>query len=326
MTKPPAVRLEQETKDRKDLLMVNWELGNTCNYECSYCPAELHDGSHAWPTHDAIVQFVERLVALTRPHARTIHIQFTGGEVTLVRGLGGLLRTLRDLGCRLSIISNGSRSVLWWTDLLPQLDAAVLTFHPESAKIEHFERVVQLLSASIRTHVNVTAPPAFFESALAVFERLGRLCPDTTMLLKPLLVDFGDQLYPYSAEQLEILTHSQREARVRRSSYDPRGDMLVTYADGSSARKGPSTFVADGTNQWFGWECDVGLELLSIDMDGRIYRSLCREGGELGHISDPGSFALPVQPVACTRDRCSCLLDIMTSRRKPVAPESSSLT
>jgi organic radical activating enzyme len=311
-----AVRMEHETADRKNLLMLNWELGNTCNYTCSYCPEQLHDGSRYWPAHEAVLRFADKLVSLTRSRGQTVHIQFTGGEVTLMPRLRSLLQSLHDLGCRLSVISNGSRSISWWRESSRYLDAAVLTFHPETADIEHFENVVQLLSSRIRTHINVAAPPTMFEHALKTAVRLSQSCSDITLLLKPLLIEFGEQLYPYSQEQLEILSTRQFKARLTRPYYDPRGDMVITYDDGTSVQKGPSMFIADGSNNWFGWECDIGMELLSINMWGEIYRGLCGEGGKLGHFSQPELFDLPRTSIICTRDSCRCLLDIMTSRRR----------
>ena len=312
--KSHVVRIERETA-LQNQLFVNWELGNTCNYACSYCPKELHDGSRYWPEHDPIVRFVDRLVHLAGPVGKSVHITFTGGEVTLMPQIRGLLQALRHLGCGLGVVSNGSRSLRWWKETCQYLDAANLTFHPESADIEHFEDVVQLVSSRIPTLVFVAALPTMFAHAVNVIERLSQSCSDATLIFKPLYIEFGDQLYLYTAEQLRILSGREFNTTSTRPGFSPQ--LVTTYDDGTVALKPPTMLIAEGLNNWLGWECDVGLEVLSITMSGEIYRGLCCEGGLLGHLSEPEMFDLPRTSVICTRECCTCLLDIMASRRHP---------
>lgn len=41
-------------------IVVEWILSNICNYDCSYCPAYLHNGSTGFPKYDDIVKFCRR--------------------------------------------------------------------------------------------------------------------------------------------------------------------------------------------------------------------------------------------------------------------------
>ena len=52
------IRLEHAEPKNADVLVVNWCLGNTCNFACSYCPTGLHDGSKRWPDPEAIKNFI----------------------------------------------------------------------------------------------------------------------------------------------------------------------------------------------------------------------------------------------------------------------------
>ena len=47
-------KIEHSNPIHNDWFVVNWCLGNTCNYKCSYCPSSLHDGSNRWPTLDSV--------------------------------------------------------------------------------------------------------------------------------------------------------------------------------------------------------------------------------------------------------------------------------
>jgi MoaA/NifB/PqqE/SkfB family radical SAM enzyme len=62
-------------------------------------------------------------------------------------------------------------------------------------------------------------------------------------------------------------------------------------------------------NKFKGWTCTAGLESLMINWDGEVHRATCRVGGSLGNIYND-TFELPVDPIICTRDSCTCAADI----------------
>ena len=41
------------------VLQIEWTLGNTCNYNCSYCLPVLHDNSFPWIDLDESIKFIE---------------------------------------------------------------------------------------------------------------------------------------------------------------------------------------------------------------------------------------------------------------------------
>ena len=43
--------------------LVDWMLGNSCNFACSYCPAGQHDGTIRWQRPEAVIAFYDRLHA-----------------------------------------------------------------------------------------------------------------------------------------------------------------------------------------------------------------------------------------------------------------------
>ena len=40
---------------------IDWMIGNTCNYACTYCDDNFHDGSVPWPDVDTTVKFIKKL-------------------------------------------------------------------------------------------------------------------------------------------------------------------------------------------------------------------------------------------------------------------------
>jgi hypothetical protein len=262
-----------------------------------------------------IIAFSERLVDIARERGKTVCIQLSSGEITLMPEFLNLTAHLKELGCELVVISNGSKPIQWWREAVESLDQVVLSFHPERADLHHFSEVANVASSKIRTHLNVAAPPSHFEKALGAAEHLAANCTDVTILLKPMLVDFKDRLYPYTDTQLAMFRDRKFVARTTRPVVSIRGTMLAQYSDGQTQAVEPAQFIVSDLNHWQGWECSAGLELISIKFSGEIYRAVCGEGGPIGNIYFPRRFSLPLSPVVCTRKSCTCLLDIMMTRR-----------
>jgi organic radical activating enzyme len=309
------IQIDHVVSRRRNILVVDWMLGSPCNYDCHYCPPSLHDGKKRWVASSKILAFSERLADLCNERSLTVFLQFSGGEVTLIPRFVETLKELRGLGCETAILSNGSRSLDWWSEAVRFLNQVVLTFHPESADVNHFSSVASLLSSCTRVHINVAAPPYHFSVAQAAARHFAANCQDVTILLKPMLVGFGDELFPYSAEQLTILRTDRFVAVTSRPVVSARGEMTGTFANGAVRTMQAKQFLTEHLNHWRGWECNIGLESLSIEHSGTIYRGACREGGAIGHIERYLEFDLPSKPIICGKRTCACLLDVMTSRR-----------
>src|SRR5215467_7584856 len=240
------VRIEHQDAAMSRITLVDWCFGNTCNYQCSYCPPSLHDGSVGWEDVSVMIRFCERLLSHYRSMGNSLWFQFSGGEPTIYPGFLDLIERLHDRGCKVGIISNGSRSLGWWSKALGLMDNVILTHHIEFVNLEHFIAVAQLLSARIRTHVNVTmlsrglsgglsgGLPDRFDDCLANAFTIASRCSDITLTLKPLLVDFGPAMYPYDERQKQILRDTRFDIHTTRTSVGPRGSMRRVYSDGSS--------------------------------------------------------------------------------------------
>lgn len=82
---------------------VNFHVNRTCNAHCSFCFATFRDVAGPIGVADAV-----RLVRLLA-EAGVEKLNFAGGEPTLHRGIGPLVRASRELGLVTSIVSNGAR-------------------------------------------------------------------------------------------------------------------------------------------------------------------------------------------------------------------------
>ncbi len=309
-------KLEHYHEFAKNTVAINWCILNVCNYKCSYCPDFLHSGSGGWPDLDKSSQFLTNVIE--HYEEKNVHFEFTGGEVTLWRGFPDLVLFLKSYkNVYVGVISNGSSKLKWWDYMKEYLDHACLSFQPEFSKRSHYIELTKLINEHMRTHVNLMMHPHYFDLCLDVVEEIVSDVPNISVALQPLLVDFKDELYSYTDEQLEILD-KQFElygSRVKWNKEWPvfRGSMIVSKGN-KTFNSSSHRFISDGTNRWKGWRCYAGVEQIIVAPNGQIWRGWCLEGGSIGSIHD--FVELPTQPIICGRDYCHCNFDIMCTKEK----------
>ena len=317
MTEKKYIRLEHSNPKNNDWFVVNWCLGNTCNYSCSYCPASLHDGSTPWPTLEAIKRFILK-VKETHP-TKTLYFEFTGGEVTLYKHFTELCQFCNEQGVKVGLISNGSRTLRYWEENKKYFNHACLSFHPEFADEKHFIEVIKTLHLDVRTHVNIMMSPEKFDHCLSVAHTIKDL-GNISLALQPLIHDFGEVLFDYTDEQHDVFKNQHRLI-TQYIKFDQkfdyyRGAMRLVFPAGRTFESSAHRFISQKTNDWSGWDCYAGVEQLVVDQRGSIFRGWCKEGGLVGNISDP-YLDLPKAPIRCAKTMCHCNFDIMSTKVNP---------
>lgn len=300
-----------------DWFVVNWCLGNTCNFACSYCPSGLHDSSVKWPDIIVIKNFILK-VKEQHPH-KNLYFEFTGGEVTLYRDFIEICKFCKELDIRVGLISNGSRTLRWWEENKQYIDHVCLSFHPEFAKEDHFISIVNAVHNDVRTHVNIMMSPDKFDFCFEIADKIKDM-GNLSMALQPLIHDFGDTLYDYTDFQKNVFD-IQHELITKHIKFDRsfeyyRGAMQKVYAGGVTGQVSSAhRFISEKTNDWSGWACHAGIEQLIVDMDGSIYRGWCKVGNQIGNIYDE-VLNLPEEPIICNKTMCHCNFDIMCTKEK----------
>ena len=308
------IKLEHSKPEHSNWFVVNWCLGNTCNFSCNYCPENLHDGSVKWPTIETIKSFISRVVDQVSP--KKVYFEFTGGEVTLYRNFVQICQHVTSLGAKVGLISNGSRTLRWWEENKQYFDHVCLSFHPEFSKVDHFIDVVRLLNNDVRTHVNIMMDPNQFDYCYSVANKVKDL-GNISMALQPLIHDFGEVLFDYNEFQKKIFEKQHdlisKHIKFTRTFEYYRGAMKMVYSDGKTEVSSAHRFLSFKTNDWSGWKCYAGVEQIIIDMNGNIFRGWCLEGGKIGNIDDK-KLKLVKSPILCTKKMCHCNFDIMSTK------------
>lgn len=68
-------------------------------------------------------------------------------------------------------------------------------------------------------------------------------------------------------------------------------------------------------NDFRGWECWAGLQNITIDANGDVWRAICRQGEKLGSIYT--EFDVAQTTVTCAKARCTCAADLHLSKARP---------
>jgi len=313
--KQQYIKLIHGVEENNNWIVINWCLGNTCNFSCSYCPEFLHSGSVKWPEPEVVKQFIQKVKDHYYP--KNIYFEFTGGEVTLYRHFADICKFCTDIGVKVGFITNGSRTLRWWEENKTYFDHVCVSYHAEYADSEHFLKVLEILHNEVRTHVNIMMSPEKFEECYNLAKKVITI-PNLSLALQPLIRDLKSELYDYTDDQQEVLNnqHDLFVANIRRNKEFKfyRGAMKTIYSDNSEQIVPAHDFIANNTNNWQGWRCNAGLEQLIVDTNGEIYRGWCKEGGILGNIHNDINF--PQGPVICSTTRCHCNFDIMSTKEK----------
>lgn len=101
-----------------------------------------------------------------------------------------------------------------------------------------------------------------------------------------------------AASFTNILVHEQNETGVVESREANVNDLLMAEV-----------------NDFRDWECWAGIQNITIDNEGVVWRAICRQGGKLGDIFT--GFDIAEDTVICQKLRCNCAADLQLSKAKP---------
>lgn len=314
-------RLAHGNVNYENYFVVNWCFFSVCNFKCSYCPENLHDGRRRGLSIDVVKNFC--LKVIENKADKKVFFEFTGGEITYYKDFVPLFEFLKSQGAETGLISNGSRDLTFWENHKHLIDHICLSFHPEQGDIEHFFNVVKLLNEVTTVHVNIMMLPEKFEQLHELAERIASQIEGVSVATQALFEGMSGKMFSYTPEQKTILDapnlpwgtnlkYFQSPDKIRKVY---RGEMRKIHTDGTKELANPPELIAKGENNWKGWNCHIGLENMVVDFDGNVMRGWCGVGGYIGKVSDE-KFAFPTRPILCNTKNCYCGLDIMATKEK----------
>lgn len=299
--------------------LVEWMLGNTCNYDCSFCSAEFKSGDKKYLDIDVYIDTCKRLIEQSD---NKVWFKLTGGEPTLYPKLIELLTFIKSTGNYTYIITNGSRTLRYWEELREAncIDFIAISMHPEqNADVNHIIEVINIFkdTETIVT-TNITCVPEYFDIAISAFDKIYNSCP-TVINLQQINDEFGMSKYSEYQKNL-LLTHTNKitpSFYTKSKSSIPKeygyhnSQLTFIYNNGSIKTDYAINFIKRGEDNFNGYLCDAGKKFIRIS-HSQIQRAICGEG-EKWSIFDANLFAK--DSVECTRSKCDCTLDMIQTKK-----------
>ncbi len=303
------MKLEYIDPSKENWFLISWNLSNKCNYKCSYCPDELHNGTSGWPEWYIIENFINNL---DMP-GKEICFRISGGEPTYWKHFIDLAKLIKSKGHTFSFLTNASQSLEYFENISCYTDGIILSYHPEYADLDKFIRIANVMDCPVA--INLMLVQDKFDDMIEVASYLYNNSEKIAVWPKVVLDKTSNPDYitnevsRYNELQLKIIKEwpyfrSLDDKRLHRGKIT-LNDIELTAND----------LILETKNKFKDWECWAGLHMLSIDKWGDIYRADCTVGGKLGNISN---YQLPTSPITCTFEKCSCLSDIYLKKVIPI--------
>lgn len=300
------IRLDYLIPEKNNFLLIGIDIGNKCNYSCSYCPDVLHDGSLGFLNFDDLKNFLSQVNE--RYNGMDICLRVSGGEPTLYRDFISLAKTAKSYDMVMSIVTNGSRTLRWWKEAKDYIDGMFLSFHPENSNIEHLVHIVDMFDGNIPIVLQVLMLPEKFDVSMKAIDKFSKL-QSKNLIVSPKVVlkNFGSDPVDYTEEQKSFINNFVAVS-INHNKIHRRG-MEFIYNDGSKELMNSRKCLLEKQNDFKNWKCFAGLHGLIVDFSGDIYRGECHVGGSIGHIGDQ-KIEFPEKEIICTKNFCSCLTDL----------------
>lgn len=321
--------IEYKHKQFDKVLQIEWTLGNTCNYNCSYCLPILHNNSFPWIDLDSTKRFIDKL----HQHYDALGIEnyiwkFGGGEPTLYKHFSELCSYINSKPNNYIIpITNGSRKLHWWEQNHQNFFMVHFSVHPEFASAEHIKTVCDyLIEQGVNSYCHVMIKPDEYDKCLYIIEQLkNSKHSQWGIQAKPLhhswetdTVEERD-LYPYTENQKDIFKNPIRKQQPigKMAQMNINRDMTMTN-ENTISDFDPYWAVTHGVTDWRGYQCQAGINRIYINYDKRVYLGAgCRVALDnfVGLKYDDPNLIFPTTGVICKQERCVCIADVQIPKK-----------
>jgi organic radical activating enzyme len=311
---------------RDEVLSIDLNIGNYCNYKCWYCWPGSNSGTHKFPDIDLLKKNISHLINYYREHTNktVFDVHLCGGEPTHWKHLPEFVKFLKEeFDCLISMTSNGSKKLSWWKDNAMHFDRIHLSCHHEYVDIEEYKNLCDYLyEQRVVVSVSVMMDPRAWDKCICLVENLKTSRHRWTIRY----VEIIDQTVNYTAEQKKILSkHRARSINLwfffRNNKYY-RSKVTAIDDTGKRHRMQDSEILLSRLNNFYGWECSVGVNWIHVSFSGNISgtcNQLLYGSDVLYNLYDANFediFAPSIVPAVCSKTTCVCVIETVMPKRK----------
>lgn len=338
MIKTQAIRLVNP-----EPMMVTWDIGRRCNYDCTYCEATRHNNTSKHRTVDELkvtFDFIQRWTKLYNDQRgmTTTNINFTGGEPTSNPHFFKFIEYVKQYPkYNLSLTTNGAWTPKLTDTIAKNFFGVTVSYHAEAhpnLKKQVIDNIVALNKTSMWLQTNVMLHTDYWDECVSVCERLDEL---------------GIKYNPRPIGDGNITRKgwfSDSDGVMRRTSHEYTPDQISWFykkmgitSDPKVKREGTEIGRAccgrrciEGkvNNEWQevklvdthfkGWSCSVDQYFLHIDQETETvyHHQTCQalhggKRGPIGSVRDADRLIEELkerlankETITCPNDRCGC--------------------
>jgi len=349
MIKTEAINLKHPEK-----ILVTWDTGRRCNYDCSYCETSRHDNHSKHHPYEELIStytFVKHYVSIYNEHRNItgFNINFTGGEPTVNPAFWKLAEYIKndDKDISLSLTTNGAWSPKKTSAITNLFNGITISYHAESdvnLKQQVLENIRLLHNSNLWLQVNVMMHVDHYDE-----------CIDVCNMLKEMGVKYNPR--PIGDGNIEKSGwFKDRDGSMRRTSHSYSSKQQEWYFDhlnistaatdkkegtqlGRSCCGGRCTLgkVDDNWQEvklvdthFKDWYCMVDWFFLHIDQHtGEVYHhQTCQalhdgKRGSIGNLKNTNRILehtyermVNPQPIICPNTRCGCGMCVPKAKDK----------
>lgn len=311
---------------KDDVFKIDINLGNYCNYKCWYCWPGSNYGDQKFPDLELIKTNITHLIRYIKDNTnkKIFDVHFCGGEPSHWPKLIEFVKYLKEeFGCLISMTSNGSKKMDWWRKAAPYFNRIHLSCHHEFVDLDHFRSLCDYLyEQGAVPSASVMMDPNAWDKCVSMADYLTESKYRWTIRY----VEIIDPTITYTNEQRTII--SQHRARMVHPIYFwwhnkyYINKVTVTDTNGKRYRIQDNELLLKKRNNFYGWECTVGVHWLNISMHGWL-GGTCNQipYGELEkyNLYDPEfpkKFHPEVKPAICQQTTCNCSPETNMPKRR----------
>ena len=317
--------------DGAECLQIRFLMSNICNYKCSYCFPGSNDGNYRFPkNNDTVIKNFQLLLDeyKNKLGKTKFNIQLSGGEPTLWPGITKFCEELiKSHNVDFTLITNGSRTIKWWTENAKYFQDVMLSCHHEFANVSHLVQVADLLfSHNVKVASSILMDARHWDKCVDIVEQMKNSEFEWPIQTKEIVSVPGIGMDVYTEHQLAYLSNSTK--RFPSKEYFLKHVQTIRYYestavlnDNTTKQARSNTYITNKWNKFKGWSCDVAIETLLIMWDGSVTGS-CQEpvfntsfNIYSERFVDEFKLDADFKSIRCPRTSCDCSPETHISKR-----------
>jgi len=295
-------------------LYLTWVVNNICTNSCSYCPPDLHNGKNTHYEWEDAERFSKYLIS----KYSKIQLALSGGEPTISPWFKDLVKLYSDSGNPTGMTTNGARTIRYYDEISKYMSYIVMSYHPSFEDPELLDKALAC-SKNTLTTISVMFDSRYFNKSLEFYEKAKIY---SSISLQPIMIQYWPGVETtagrdYTEDQLSILKNLTTIEASEITMPKNLGEMggIATYDNGTISRFDAQILINNKKTNFFGWECDIGMESLFVRYDGTIKTANCNSAKIIGNLNKFEEIEWPDKTFICPQTFCHCTTDVYVSKR-----------